>query len=85
MALLSAKQQEVLDEMAAAKDVVDNLKADALAAYQEQCWEIEGQLRELVREAREIGVPYRQIGMRLGTSDHVTIKNMEQEKRRSAR
>ena len=82
MAVITEKQQEVLDQLKDAKALYDKVEADLLAKLLDDKWEAKADIRRLVREAREEGVPYRQLGFILGTSDHKTITDYEQNIRR---
>lgn len=82
MAVLSDTQQAILEQLSVAKEVYDEFLEDQKRRIADEKWEMQADMRRLIREAREHGVPYRQIGFCVGTSDHNTIKDMEKNKRR---
>lgn len=82
MAIMNDTQQEILGELAAARVTYEQFEEDLAQRVADEKWERKAEIRELVREARDAGVPYRQIGFALQTSDHVTLKNYEKDIRR---
>lgn len=82
MAVMNDRQQELLSRLERARVTYDQFEADLAQRVADEKWERKAEIRELVREARDAGVPYRQIGFALQTSDHVTLKNYEKDIRR---
>lgn len=82
MAVMNDIQQELLSRLERARVTYDQFEADLAQRVADEKWERKAEIRELVREARDAGVPYRQIGFALQTSDHVTLKNYEKDIRR---
>jgi hypothetical protein len=83
LAAMSKTQQDILDLLAGARSIYDEFVDKQKQEMYDERWEALADTRRLVREARDVGVPYRQIGMALGTSDHTTIKDYEVNKRRA--
>lgn len=82
MAVMNDKQNELLKKLEGARVTYDQFEEDLAQRVADEKWERKAEIRELVREARDAGVPYRQIGFALQTSDHVTLKNYEKDIRR---
>lgn len=82
MAKMSDKQLELLSMLETAREVYDAFENSLAREVADRKWEAKADTRRLIREAREAGVPYRQIGFALGTSDHQTLKNLEKDIRK---
>lgn len=82
MAVMDGIQQEILSRLERARVTYDQFEEDLAQRVADEKWERKTEIRELVREARDARVPYRQIGFALQTSDHVTLKNYEKDIRR---
>lgn len=82
MAVMNEKQTELLKMLEGARVIYDNFEEELACEVADRKWEARGDTRRLVREAREAGVPYRQIGIALQTSDHRTLKDYEKDVRR---
>lgn len=82
MAVMSDKQLEILQELERARERYEAFEEDLAKRIADIKWDKRAETRSLVREAREAGVPYRQIGFALKTSDHNTLKQYEQNIRR---
>lgn len=82
MAVMNDIQQELLSRLERARVTYDQFEEELAQRVADEKWERKAEIRELVREARDAGVPYRQIGFALQTSDHVTLKNYEKDIRR---
>lgn len=82
MAVMNEKQTELLKMLEGARVIYDNFEEELAFEVADRKWEARGDTRRLVREAREAGVPYRQIGIALQTSDHRTLKDYEKDVRR---
>ena len=82
MAIMNDKQNELLKKLEGARVTYDQFEEELAQRVADEKWERKAEIRELVREARDAGVPYRQIGFALQTSDHVTLKNYEKDIRR---
>ena len=83
MAVMNEQQQELLNELEAARASYEAYEARLMQDLSDAKWAAKQDIRHLVREAREAGVPYRQIGFALKTGDHRTIKDYEQDIRRT--
>ena len=82
MANMNQEQRDLLHQLEVA-DAEYNAYVEALEEeLAQKKWEAREKTRNLVREARNASVPYRQIGIALGTSDHQTIKNFESDRRK---
>lgn len=82
MAVMSESQQQLLDELEQAGVDFTNFEEALRKEVADRKWEAKANLRRLVREARGEGVPMRKIGFALGTSDHKTLKDYENDVRR---
>lgn len=82
MAVMNDKQQEILRKLELARVTYEAFEAELAQRVADAKWEKKTEMRDLVREARDAGVPYRQIGFALKTSDHNTLKQYEQDIRR---
>lgn len=82
MAVMNEKQTELLKMLEGARVIYDNFEEELAYEVADRKWEARADTRRLVREAREAGVPYRQIGIALQTSDHRTLKDYEKDVRR---
>lgn len=82
MAIMSESQQDLLDQLEEARVEYETFEEDLNQEVADRKWEKKTSIRRLVREARASGVPMRQIGFALKTSDHATLKNYENDVRR---
>lgn len=82
MAVMNDKQQEILRKLELARVTYEAFEEELAQRVADAKWEKKAEMRDLVREARDAGVPYRQIGFALQTSDHNTLKNYEKDIRR---
>ena len=83
MALLNEEQQALVTKLEEARVVYDTFEEELRKEVADRKWEARAETRRLVREARAAGVPMRQIGIALDTSDHRTLKNYENDVRRT--
>lgn len=82
MAVMNEKQSELLRMLENARVIYERFEEELAQRVADEKWEEKADIRRLVREAREAGVPYRQIGFALQTSDHNTLKSYEKDIRR---
>lgn len=82
MAVMNDRQNELLKKLEGARVTYDSFEEALAQRVADEKWERKTEIRELVREARDAGVPYRQIGFALQTSDHNTLKQYEKDIRR---
>lgn len=82
MAVMNDKQSELLKMLEGARVINEEYEVVLAQRLADDKWEGKADIRRLVREAREAGVPYRQIGFALQTSDHRTLRMYEEDKRR---
>lgn len=82
MAVMNDEQTELLKKLEDARVTYEHFEVELAQRVADEKWERKAAIRELVREARDAGVPYRRIGIALQTSDHVTLKNYEKDIRR---
>lgn len=82
MAVMNDKQAELLQLLEGARVIYDTFEEELAFEVADRKWSAKADIRRLVREAREAGVPYRQIGFALQTSDHRTLKDYEKDVRR---
>lgn len=82
MAVMNEKQVELIRELELARVTYDTFEEELATEVANRKWDAKAGMRELVREARDAGVPYRRIGMALQTSDHRTLKEYERDLRR---
>ena len=82
MAIMSESQQDLLDQLEEARVEYETFEEALNQEVADRKWEKKTSIRRLVREARASGVPMRQIGFALKTSDHATLKNYENDVRR---
>lgn len=78
---MNEKQDALLEQLRDARELYEQFEADLAQRIADEKWEAKADIRRLVREARSEEVPYRQIGLAIGTSDHATLVAMEQNKR----
>lgn len=83
MAVLSEAQQDVIDQLNAARVVYDQFELELRKEVSDRKWDARAETRRLVRKAREMNVPMRQVGIALETSDHKTLKDYENDVRRN--
>lgn len=79
MAIMNDTQQEILGELEAARVTYEQFEEDLAQRVADEKWERKAEIRDLVRKARDAGVPYRQIGFALHTSDHRTLQRYEKD------
>ena len=82
MAIMSESQQDLLDQLEEARVEYETFEEALNQEVADRKWDQKTSIRRLVREARASGVPMRQIGFALKTSDHATLKNYENDVRR---
>lgn len=82
MAVMNDKQTEKLRQLEDARVTYDTFEEELAFEVADRKWAAKAEIRKLVREARDAGVPYRQIGFALQTSDHRTLKEYEKDVRR---
>ena len=85
MAKMNDKQEALLSQLEDARVNYEKFEEDLAAEVADRKWEAKAQMRDLVREARGEGVPYRRIGFAIQTSDHNTIRNYETDTRKDGR
>lgn len=85
MAKMNDKQDSLISQLEYARVIYEQFEEDLAQEVADRKWEAKEHIRNLVREARGEGVPYRRIGMALDTSDHQTLKNYETNTRRDRR
>lgn len=85
MANMNDKQEALLSQLEDARVNYEKFEEDLANEVANRKWEAKAQIRDLVREARGEGVPYRKIGFALQTSDHNTLKNYETNTRKDGR
>ena len=73
MAKMNDKQEALLSQLEYARVNYEKFEEDLANEVADRKWEAKAQMRDLVREARVAGVPYRRIGFALQTSDHRTL------------
>lgn len=81
MANMNDKQESLLSQLENARVNYEKFEEDLAAEVADRKWEAKAQMRDLVREARGEGVPYRKIGFALHTSDHRTLRMYEANER----
>ena len=74
-------QEDLLKQLETARVVYEDFEEALRKEVADQKWERKADIRRLVREARGLGVPMRQIGFALKTADHKTLKNYENDVR----
>lgn len=82
MAVLSEKQTEVVKLLEDARVIYEEFEEQLAIEVADRKWDAKQDIRRLVREARDVGIPYRQIGFAIKTSDHRTIQAYEQDVRK---
>ena len=85
MANMNDKQEALLSQLEDARVNYEKFEEDLANEVANRKWEAKAQIRDLVREARGEGIPYRKIGFALQTSDHNTLKNYETNTRKDGR
>ena len=76
---MNDKQEALLSQLEDARVNYEKFEEDLAAEVADRKWEAKAQMRDLVREARGEGVPYRKIGFALQTSDHRTLQRYEKD------
>ena len=79
MAKMNEKQEALLSQLEDARVNYEKFEEDLADEVANRKWEAKAQMRDLVREARGEGVPYRRIGIALQTSDHRTLQRYEKD------
>lgn len=79
MANMNDKQEALLSQLEDARVNYEKFEEDLANEVADRKWEAKAQMRDLVREARGEGVPYRKIGFALQTSDHHTLQRYEKD------
>lgn len=82
MAVMNERQTELLKMLEGARVIYEQFEEELAQRVADEKWEAKADIRRLVREARDAGVPYRQIGFAIQTSDHNTLKQYEKNIRR---
>lgn len=72
---LNYDQEEALTEVRTDKENFDTAVLEMKARFDEEVEHIRRDVADSVKAAVNTGVPLRQIGFALGTSDHKTIKS----------
>ena len=85
MAKMNDKQEALLSQLEDTRVNYEKFEEDLAAEVADRKWEAKAQMRDLVREARGEGVPYRRIGFALQTSDHRTLQQYETDTRKDGR
>lgn len=85
MAIMTEQQQSLLDQLEEARVVYETFEEALAQEMMDRKWEEKTRIRHLVREARAAGVPFRQIGFALKTSDHKTLKDYHDNVRKDKR
>ena len=81
MAKMTDRQESLLSQLEDARVNYEKFEEDLAAEVANRKWEAKAQMRDLVREARGEGVPYRRIGFAIQTSDHRTLRMYEANER----
>ena len=76
---MNDRQEALLSQLEDARANYEKFEEDLAAEVADRRWESKAQMRDLVREARGEGVPYRKIGFALQTSDHRTLQRYEKD------
>lgn len=76
MTKLNPAQQALLDAVAEERSRSRAAVEQARLEFEARKWELEAPLRVAVKDAVDAGVPKRQIGQVIPTSDHKTVDNM---------
>ena len=79
MTKMTDKQEALLSQLEDARVNYEKFEKDLAAEVANRKWEAKAQMRDLVREARGEGIPYRKIGFALQTSDHRTLQRYEKD------
>lgn len=82
---MNDKQEALLSQLEDARVNYEKFEEDLAAEVANRKWEAKAQMRDLVREARGEGVPYRKIGFAIQTSDHRTLQMYEKDIRKDGR
>lgn len=84
MANMNETQQSLLDQLSVVAVEYDNFEEALRKEVAERKWQERARTRELVRQARDIGVPWKKLGEALNTSDHRTVKAYANDERSTA-
>lgn len=82
MAKMNELQESLISQLEDARVTYEKFEESLAQEVADRKWEAKTQIRDLVREARLAGVPYRRIGFALQTSDHNTLVAYYEDKRR---
>lgn len=82
MAKMNELQESLISQLESARVTYDKFEETLAQEVADRKWEARAEMRDLVREARQAGVPYRRIGFALQTSDHNTLVSYYEDKRR---
>lgn len=82
MAIMNEEQQALLTRLEEARVVYETFEENLRQEVADRKWQEKAMIRRLVREARAAQVPMRQIGFALGTSDHKTLRDYQNDVRR---
>lgn len=82
MAKMNELQESLISQLEDARVAYEKFEESLAQEVADRKWEAKTQIRDLVREARQAGVPYRRIGFALHTSDHNTLVTYYEDKRR---
>lgn len=85
MAKMNESQEELIGQLVHARADYEKFEEDLVQEVADRKWEAKKTIRDLVRTARAAQVPYRRIGIALGTSDHQTLRNYEADIRKDGR
>lgn len=77
MTKMNDRQEALLSQLEDARVNYEKFEEALAVEVGNRKWEAKAQIRDLVREARGEGVPYRKIGFALQTSDHRTLQMYE--------
>ena len=72
-------QESLISQLEYARVIYDRFEEDLAREVADRKWEAKSHIRDLVREARGMKVPYRKIGEALQTSDHRTLQRYEKD------
>lgn len=83
MAKMDETQERLISQLENARVIYEEFEQELMQEVADRKWEAKANMRDLIREARKIGVPYRRIGFAIQTSDHATLKQLEADIRRN--
>lgn len=82
MAKMNELQESLISQLEDARVTYEKFEESLAQEIADRKWEAKAGMRDLVREARHTGVPYRRIGFALQTSDHRTLVSYYEDERR---